>query len=127
MISADGVLGTPITLSAKGGDAFDAQIASDTTGDAVAVWQRFDGTNWRVQARTISRSGALGPILTLSAAGEDAHGAQVASDADGDAVAVWQRFDGTKLRAQARTISRSGALGPIRNLSVAGKDAYGGP
>ena len=127
MIAADGVLGTPITLSAKGGDAFSAQIASDTTGDAVAVWRRFDGTNWRVQARTISRSGALGPILTLSAAGEDAQGGHAAIDADGDAVAVWQRFDGTKLRAQARTISRSGALGPIRNLSVAGEDAYSGP
>ena len=75
----------------------------------------------------ISRGGALGPILTLSADGEDAHGAQIASDADGDAVAVWQRFDGTKLRAQARTISRAGALGATKNLSVAGKDAYGGP
>ena len=124
MISAGGVLGTPITLSAPGGDAFNAQIASDAQGDAVAVWERFDGENWRVQARAISRGGVLGPILNLSAAGEDALGPQVASDVDGDSVAVWERFDGTNWQVQARMISRTGALGPVLNLSVPGKDRY---
>ena len=124
MISADGVLGAPITLSARGGGAFNPQIASDPAGDAVAVWTRWDGANTRVQARTISRNGALGPIHTLSAAGQNAGSPKVAIDADGDAVVVWGRFrPGTRVYVQAATVSRGGAVGPTRNLCCVGKDA----
>ena len=80
----------------------------------------------RVQARTISRKRALGPILTLSAAGESAFSPQVAIDADGDAVVAWSRFyQETKLQVQARTISRGGTVGPTRILSTAGMDGAG--
>ena len=74
------------------------------------------------QARTISAAGVLGPSRTLSAAGHGPH-PQIASDADGDAVAVWPRSDGSNYRVQARTISAAGVLGPTRTLSAAGQDA----
>jgi hypothetical protein len=73
--------------------------------------------------------GALGSILTLSAAGQHAAGSEVAVEGDGDAVFIWARFDGTDPeiscchRVQARTRSASGALGSIQTLSAAGKDA----
>ncbi len=124
-ISAAGVLGSIENLSAAGQTAVGAQVASDADGDAVAVWHRYDGSRYRVQARTISAAGVLGPTRTLSAAGENAFLPQVASDADGDAVAVWYRFDGSKDRVQARTIPAAGVLGPIKNLSAAGQNANG--
>ena len=47
---ASGAFSTPKTLSPAGQDASEPQIASDASGDAVAVWRRYDGTNFRIQA-----------------------------------------------------------------------------
>ena len=49
---------------------------------------------------------------------------QVAVDADGDAVVVWTRLDGSAI-AQARRISAAGLLGPVLDLSPHGEDASG--
>jgi hypothetical protein len=61
---------------------------------------------------------------TLSATGQDADFAQVDIDAQGDAVFIWRRFDGTNQRIQARARSASGVLSPIQNLSAAGQNAF---
>ncbi len=124
-ISAAGVLGATKTLAGAFGRGADTrQIASDADGGAIAVWQGFDGSDSRVEARTISAAGVLGATKTLSAAAPYA-APQISSDADGDAVAVWQGFDGSDSRVQARPISGAGVLGPTETLSGAGQDAYG--
>ena len=64
--------GVPVTLSASGQNAAKAQVAVDADGDALVVWERFDAGVLRVQARALSKTGALGPIQTLSAAGKNA-------------------------------------------------------
>jgi hypothetical protein len=120
--SAAGVLGSIETLSDPGQNADLPQIAVNAGGNAVVVWQRSDGANTRIQARALSAAGVLGPVLTLSAAGRNASNPQVAVDADGNAVAVWQRFDGTVDRIQARALSAAGAVGQIQTLSPAGRD-----
>jgi hypothetical protein len=57
--SAAGTLGSVETLSAAGQNAPDPafpgvlagpKVALDETGHAVAVWSRFGGANWRIQA-----------------------------------------------------------------------------
>ncbi|MGH4010069.1 MAG: hypothetical protein ACRDTH_18265, partial [Pseudonocardiaceae bacterium] len=40
----------PVDLSADGQDASGPQVAVDAQGNVVAVWYRFNGTNWTVQA-----------------------------------------------------------------------------
>ena len=65
----------------------------------------------------------MGPTLTLSAKGADAHTPQVAITADGRAVVTWDRSDGTHRRIQAREISPSGTVGPVRTLSPGTVDA----
>jgi hypothetical protein len=122
-ISAAGVLGQVKTLAAPDPLIIYPEIASDAHGGAIAVWAHFGGTNYRVQARRISAAGVLGPVMNLSAAGEDAGAAgapQIASDADGNAIVVWGRGDGTNARLQARTISAAGALGPVKTIAAAG-------
>jgi hypothetical protein len=121
--SAAGALGALQTLSAAGQNANSSQVAVDTQGDAVFTWRRFDGTNWRVQARARSAAGVLSPVQNLSAPGQNGFGPQVAVDADGDAVFTWQRPDGTQWRIQARGRSAAGALSPVQNLSAAGQNA----
>ena len=66
---------------------------------------------------------AFSAPVSISAPGQVVIEPQIASDADGDAVAVWSRFDGSTYRVQARTISAAGVLGPIRTLSAAGQYA----
>jgi hypothetical protein len=112
----------PVTLSA-GGQALEPQVAVDLDGDAVFTWEEFDGTDSRIQARRRSAAGALSPIQTLSAAGQDAHEPQVAVDGAGNAIFTWRRFDGTNSRIQARRRSAAGALGPVQTLSAAGQNA----
>ncbi len=122
-LSAAGALSAVQTLSAAGRDVLLPQVAVDQDGDAVVVWCRFDGRHWRVQATGRSAAGALSAVQTLSAAWQDARDPQVAVDRAGHAVVVWQRFEGTNWRIQARRRSAAGALSTERTLSPAGQDA----
>jgi hypothetical protein len=123
-LSADGVTGPVRTLSKAGADAWNPRVAIDADGDALIVWRRHDGAHIRVQARALSKTGVLGPVQSLSAAGRSADNPEVAMDADGDAIAVWQDQYGTTWRVQTRTRSKSGALGAIQTLSKAGQSAF---
>ncbi|MDQ3991909.1 MAG: hypothetical protein M3245_06355, partial [Actinomycetota bacterium] len=123
--SKGGALSLVQTLS-DGGHAFHPQVAVDQDGDAVVVWYRFDGTKNRIQARRRSKTGALSFVQTVSGAGRHHHHPQVAMDQGGDAVIVWQRFDGAKWEVQARKRWAGGLMGPVTILggSWAGHGFY---
>jgi hypothetical protein len=110
-------------LSAAGQHAVNPRVALDEDGDALIVWVRSDGTNDRIESRTRSKTGALGPIQTLSAAGGDAQEPRVAADDDGDAIVSWIRSNGTNTFAQARTRTAAGVWAAATTLSSAGTNA----
>jgi hypothetical protein len=115
----------PVDLSASGQSGEVPQVAFDAQGNAVAVWRRYDSSNWVVQgAVRPAATGAWQTPVDLSVAGGDAFSPQVAVDAQGNAVAVWQRSNGTKTLVQAAV--RPAATGvwqaPV-DLSVAGQNA----
>jgi hypothetical protein len=122
--SASGLLGLVQTLSEAGATAQNAQVAVDNDGNAVIVWYRQIGSHYHVQARYRSAAGGLGPVETLSLAGQHAVFPEVAVDADGDAVIVWRRHDGANYRIQLRHRSAAGTLGPVQNISLAGHNAF---
>jgi len=97
----DGDLGPVLNLAA-GGSPENAQVALDPAGNALVVWLRNDGANVRVQARYRPAGGSFGAVQNLSAAGGDADAPQVAFDQAGNALVVWQRYDGADDRVQAR-------------------------
>jgi uncharacterized protein YheU (UPF0270 family) len=135
--SAQGVWSAPVTLSQPGQDAFGSHVGVDQSGNAVFVWQRRDGTTgcggsgcFRIQARTRSAGGVLGPVETLSAPGKHAFIPQVAVDLNGNAVFVWSRSDETtgcggsgcsQIKARAR--SAAGVLSATQTLSDPGQNA----
>lgn len=123
-LPAAGAPGPVLSLSPSGHDAASPTVAIDADGDAIVTWYRSDGTNDRIEARQVSAAGALGPVLTLSDGGQNATAPEVASDADGNALVAWYRFDGTNWRIQARAVTGAGAVGPVQTLSAAGKDGY---
>jgi hypothetical protein len=101
-------------------------VAVDANDNAVFVWERWDGTNERIQARTLSAAGIRGLTQTLSAAGGDAIYPQVDVDPNGNAVFAWERccYDGTNNeRIQARARSAAGILSSTQTLSAVGQSA----
>ena len=112
--SAGGVLSPVETLSAAGQDARHPEVGMDEQGDTVFTWTRYDGSDWRIQARARSAAAHLGQSRTISAAGEDAYHPEVAVAAAGRAVIAWDRFDGSAAgccqRIQALTRSAEGSL-----------------
>src|SRR5207247_1848187 len=121
---ATGALSAVQTLSAPGQDATNPQVAVDSSGHAVAVWARSDGTNSRIEARARSSAGTLSAVQTLSPPGQNADAPQVAVNSSGNAFAVWRRFDGTKYRIQARARSSTGTLSAVQKLSAPGADGF---
>jgi hypothetical protein len=103
-------------LSATGEDAFNAQVVVSGGGaSAVAVWQRFNGSNSIVQSKTatISDGTVTWPVdaTNLSAIGADAYSAQVALSEDGTkASAIWVRENASYQGfVQSKTATISGA------------------
>ena len=119
---------TPLDLSTAGGDAGAPQLATSTDGGRLAaVWQRFDGVNWRVQAATSSTAGATwGSAVDLSPAGQPAEHPQIVAAAAGTRMAaVWEHWNGSSRMVQATTSSNAGATWSVPiALSPAGSPAY---
>ena len=118
-----GSFGAPQDLSAAGQNASFPEVAVDGQGNAIAVWRRFDGTNFIVQAAARAAGGSFGAPQDLSAAGQKAGFPEVAVDGQGNAIAVWQRFDGTNFIMQAAVRAAGGSFGAPQDLSAAGQTA----
>jgi hypothetical protein len=114
----------PVALSETGQDAYDPELARDGAGNAVAVWRRWDGSNWVVQAAARPTGGSWQSAVDLSQPGQDADYQDVGLDAAGNAVAVWRRSDGTNTIVQAAIRPAAESWQPAVDLSQAGADAH---
>jgi hypothetical protein len=75
-----------------------ARVATDSGGDALATWERLEGSNGVVEASFHpDGSGSWRAARTLSKTGEYMHPPQVAMDAEGLAVAVWEDKSGERV------------------------------
>ncbi len=106
----------PNDLSPAGGSA---RVAVNPAGDAVAVWEQFDGRNGIVRAVTRRAGEPFSGAIDLSRPGDDASGAQVALDEAGNALVVWHR--GGILQATMRP--PGGRFAAPENLSLVGERA----
>lgn len=119
--SRRGRLGPILNLSELGQAPAWPRVVSDDDGDALVAWQQHDGhTNWRIAARRVGRSGALGPILTLSPDGAIGNNPEVAIAPGGRGLVVWTEYRPTASAGSwytvARRVSRNGAVGPPLEL-----------
>lgn len=112
----------PVDLSATG-VVGGTQVATNAGGETVAVWERVDTSTRFVQAAIRPAGGAFSAPADLSLFGADASAPQVAIDADGNAVAVWTRFDGPTRVVQIATRPRDGTFGLPGTLSLGGGEA----
>jgi hypothetical protein len=82
----------PQDLSDAGRDAVLPQVAADGAGDVFAVWERYNGAIWVVQAAQRPAGGDWTASQDLSGSGGGGD-AQLAVDPAGNAVAVWESAD----------------------------------
>jgi hypothetical protein len=123
--SRTGALGpvrTVLDIGQSQGELDLPEVAVDADGDAVIAWTETapiaeQGT---VKARTLSKTGVLGPVKTISTSGTGALAefVQVDMRPSGETVFVWQ-FAQRNIEGQIqyRTMAPDGALGRIRNAS----------
>ncbi|MBI5779241.1 MAG: hypothetical protein HZA49_07280 [Planctomycetes bacterium] len=73
------------------------QVAVDSNGNAIAVWNQFDGTRTNIWAnRYVSGTGwATAGLIETDDIG-NAYSPQIAFDANGNALAVWKQSDGNR-------------------------------
>jgi len=89
--------GTAGLIETEAGTANEPQIAFDRNGNALAVWYQDDFTTNNIWANRYTAGSGWGTAALIEAdnAG-DASSPQIAFDGDGNALAVWCQFDGTR-------------------------------
>ncbi len=112
----------PVALSSPAGLVEEApQVGVDNAGAAVVVWEQWTATTKIIEAVSgLAASGSWGAPVALSAAGKEADEAQVALDSQGNAVAVWRRFDGASYIAEAAGFDAAGPLFTLLRIPSAG-------
>jgi hypothetical protein len=92
------------------GEAYAPQIALDAHGNALAVWYKHDGTHFNIWANryTVATGWGTAAMIETDNTG-DARFPQIAFDASGHALAVWEQSDGTRFNIWSnRYIAGSG-------------------
>lgn len=86
-----GVWEAPRRIGAAGEEEAEPPVlAADAAGDVTVAWARHDGSGWTVETASRPIGGNWAPPTPLSSAGEEALEPEVAVNARGDAVAVWE-------------------------------------
>jgi len=106
--NADGTLGTTRTLASSDEPLLGPRAAIDAHGNALLTWTRWDGRDWRVQARTLPAGGGpLGLTQSLSDPGPAASSPEVAVNQEGHGVIAWTR----DFRVEGRTMATTNIAG----------------
>ena len=97
-----GAWSTPVLIeSDDAGNVRNPQVAIDDSGNAVAIWDEFDGTRYNIWTNRYVAGTGWGTAAVLENDPGDAFGPHVALDASGNAIAVWQQSDGTRYNIMA--------------------------
>lgn len=91
----------PVNLSLPEKNAMNVQLSSSDCEHSHALWSRFDGSNFIVEARLNKKEAGWSKVVGLSMPGSNAFFASSASDSDNNTIAVWSRANGTDSIIQA--------------------------
>jgi len=114
----------PTNISLPGKSATSPQVAIDPTGNAVAIWTRNDGVNSIIQASTQTFGGGWSTPVSLSNPGQNATNPHVIIDQSGNAVAIWERFNGFYSMIQSAALPHNGSWSAPVDISLIGQDAF---
>jgi hypothetical protein len=99
---------------------FVIDVAVTSNGDAMAVWHQRDGMRSDIWANAYASGGAWATAeLIETENGGSAKTPEVAMDANGNAIAVWQQNDGLVLFAAANRYTPGGGWGTAQSIDNA--------
>jgi hypothetical protein len=115
-----------------GNDATNPQIGFDSKGNAISLWQQYDGSVHSIWANRYDASagtwGAAEEIENDNAVGHSAMAPQFDFDAMGNAIAVWKQSDGAVLSIWSNRYSAVSGLWGVAEVieadNTAGHHAY---
>ncbi|NGX51969.1 MAG: hypothetical protein KR126chlam5_00262 [Candidatus Anoxychlamydiales bacterium] len=118
---------TATDLSVVGQDSFVPNVVINDSDKAIAIWGRYDGSDFRIQVKYSTDGGAnwnASPI-DLSALGESVGACQIALNNSNEAIAIWTRYDGSNYIVQTKYSTDAGATWSpsASDLSDAGQDS----
>lgn len=94
------------------GSAYNPRVAVDSQGNAVAVWQQFDGQHSRIAANRYMVGTGWSKAQWIDAPNtREAHAPQVRFDSHGNAIAVWQHNLGQRTRITANRMAAGSGWG----------------
>lgn len=113
---------SPTTLSVITG-TFEADVAVDLSGNAIALWPRIEGPDVIIRAAMLPFGGSWSSHVSVSLPGGRAFDPKVALDASGNAIAVWDRFNGVNTTVQAARLPFGGSWSLPVDISPAGQNS----
>ena len=119
-----GQWGATVDISSPSRTFLFPEVAINSGGNAVAIWQYFDGRNFLIQSSYLpfGFSNWSSPI-TLSDSLHTASNPGIALNDSGKVLAIWQTSNGTNLIIQATTSSFGSTWDHATDLSIAGQNA----
>lgn len=91
---AGGAWGAPATLSTPGGNALTARLAVTGGGRAVAIWRRFNGSEWVIQTAERPAGGAWEAPEDRSRGAKTVLAPRLVEGESGIVMAIWTNQDG---------------------------------
>ncbi len=119
-LPAGGDWSYPVDLSIATEDAFSPHVEVDSFGNAIAIWTLLTAPNFVIQSATLPFGGSWSDYSTISDASESASEPKAAVDLFGNAVVVWQRFNGFDFAIKAATLPFGGSWTTPVDISAAG-------
>jgi len=108
------------------GDAFNPQIGVDANGNAVVVWEQYDGSWSSIRAnRFVPGTGWGTPTWIETDDLGEANHPQIDVDPNGNGIAVWEQEDGFKRNIWANRFVAGTGWGNATIVDNGGGDAYG--
>lgn len=109
-------------LETSGYIAMYGEVAADAAGGAMAVWTQWDGVEAVAFANRYAAGSGWGNAVAIATDMGIVYSPQVAMSARGDAVVVWQQFDGAAFSVMANRYTAGSSWGsatPIENYDLA--------
>ena len=93
------------------GYALEPRVAVDAAGNALAVWRQADGARWNVWANRYTTGVGWGTAVVIETNNGGTGYPQIAMDSAGNAMAVWDQWDGAAFSIWANRFTPGGGWG----------------
>lgn len=106
------------SLENGSGDVQSPRVAIDTDGNALAVWYQSDGSVLDVMSNRYVPGSGWGTAAAISTLNQNGYYPQIAMTPDGDALAVWFQYDGTRYNVWANRYASGTGWGSAKLLET---------